>query len=395
MTKIRVYARQHARWLVGLTLALAALGWLLVHQLGSLSGGLSGGEVQAATAAVGWHGIYHDPFYLPLKLVGSVIFFLYPMHGQALTRLPNALFGGLTIISFTLLIGLWHSTRTALLTGLLFATSAWVMHVSRLASFDVMYLWAVPTLLLSNILTYRFKERAIVWYGCLIAMGLMLYIPGLIWLIILNLYFSRGQIAVAWQHFQSIWKRGLITIASLVWLPLLVIDLRRPGQLGQWLGWPAHLAGSKLLIKHFLGVPLHLFVRGPQYPDVWLGRSPILDIFALLTCVIGIYFYVTHLKATRSQYLLFGFIIGWLLIGLGGPVGLSLLVPILYVSCAAGIAYLLHEWLQVFPLNPLARSFGLSLVAIAVGLACLYNLRAYFVAWPHNSATQATFHYRR
>jgi hypothetical protein len=86
---------------------------------------------------------------------------------------------------------------------------------------------------------------------------------------------------------------------------------------------------------------------------------------------------------------------GLLLVGLGGPVGLSLLVPLLYVWAAAGIAYLTREWLQVFPNNPLARSLGLGLIVLAVGLGCIYNLRAYFVAWPHNQTTRVTFQSRR
>jgi hypothetical protein len=28
-------------------------------------------------------------------------------------------------------------------------------------------------------------------------------------------------------------------------------------------------------------------------------------------------------------------------------------------------------------------------------LSCLYNLRAYFVAWPHAATTQTTFRYHR
>ena len=52
---------------------------------------------------------------------------------------------------------------------------------------------------------------------------------------------------------------------------------------------------------------------------------------------------------------------GVVLVGLGGPVGLSILVPLLYVAVATGLAYLLHEWLKVFPNNPLARGFGIGL----------------------------------
>jgi hypothetical protein len=89
------------------------------------------------------------------------------------------------------------------------------------------------------------------------------------------------------------------------------------------------------------------------------------------------------------------FLFGFVLVGMGGPVGLSVLVPLAFVVAAAGIAYLLHEWLKVFPRNPLARGFGVALVTVAVLVSCVYNLRAYFVAWPAVDTTQTIFRYHR
>jgi len=123
--------------------------------------------------------------------------------------------------------------------------------------------------------------------------------------------------------------------------------------------------------------------------------APILDAFTLLAAALGIYFYAKHSKAWRSRTIVMMFAIGVILVALGGPVGLSLLVPLLYVTAAAGLAYILHDWLKVFPNNPLARGLGISLVALLVGLSCIYNLRAYYVAWPHNPDTKATFKYHR
>src|SRR4051812_4116202 len=131
MKQVWAYIRGHARmlWLV-----LAGLGLLslLLYRLGNLTAGLSAAEYRAANLPLGWHGIYHDPAYLPLKVVRSVLFFFFPDHGPALSRLPNVLFGFLSIVSFIWLIRIWHGKRLALITGLLFASSAWTLHVSRL-----------------------------------------------------------------------------------------------------------------------------------------------------------------------------------------------------------------------------------------------------------------------
>ncbi len=395
LQQFRGVVKEHRRFL-GWTLAmLVVVGSLLVYKLGSLVGGLSLNELAAAKAPVGWHGIYHQPLDLPLKAVRSAIFFASPDHGQTLTRLPNALFGLLAIISFGGLIRMWHGRRTAVLATLMFATSAWLLHVSRLASFDVLYLWAMSSLVCSHTLLRKYYQKPSVWYGNIVIWGLLLYIPGLVWFVLADIVVQYRYIGKGWQHHDEWWQRLLTLLIAVVWLPLLVFDLTRHGQLVAWLGLPAHFAASGTLVKQFLAVPVHLFIRGPQYPESWLGRAPILDVFALVVCALGIFFYAVHWQASRSRYLALLALMGFILVGLGGPVPLSLLVPLLYMAVATGIAYLLRDWLKTFPNNPLARGLGIGLVTVAVVLSCMYNYRAYFIAWPHNSVTKTTFRYHR
>ena len=395
MKRLGGYLRRHGRMIAWLALAAAGLGWLLLYRLGSLTGGLSASEVSAAAAVVGWHGIYHQPLYIPLKLVRSVVFVLFKDHGQFLSRLPNALFGGLTILSFGWLVRLWHGTRIAILGSLLFATSAWVLHASRLASFDVLYLWTLPTLLLFDVLLQKYGKQASVWYASILVWGCMLYIPGLIWLLLLNTYLQREYIRNGWRHFGRWWQHSLYLLAGFIWLPLLVNCIIKNSSLSNWLGLPSHWVQPLTLLKQLVAVLVHLFIRGPKYPQLWLARAPLLDIFTLAACLVGIYFYSLHWHAARSRLLGLLAATSLVLVGLGGPVAFSLLVPLMYIAAAAGLAYLLREWLSVFPNNPLARGLGLGLIILAVGLSCTYNLRAYFIAWPYNQATHAVFQYHR
>ncbi len=376
-------------------LGIGLVAGLLLYKLGSLVGGLSSQEVAAASAPVGWHGIYNDPLYLPLKAVRSVVFFLCPDHGQFLTRLPNTVFGALAVAAMFYVARVWHGRRTALLATALFVTSAWGLHVSRLASFDVLYLSAIPLLLAANIALHRHPQHWLVFYGTVLLWGSLLYVPGLVWLLAVCLYWQWDDLRAAWGHFSRVWQRTLYILAAAAWLPLLIIGLTRAGQLRLWAGLPGHFQPLVQLLKQFAAVGVHLFIRGPQYPQLWLARAPLLDIFTLVMCVLGIYFYARHPQAFRSRMLASFIATGVILVGLGGSVGLSLLVPVLYVLAAAGVAYMLHEWLQVFPFNPLARGIGLGLVCLAVALAGLYNMRAYFIAWPHTQATRTIFHYHR
>jgi hypothetical protein len=381
--------RLHVYW--WMLLGLAVIAGLLLHRLAGLTSGVSATELLAAHQPVGWHGIWHNPLNLPLKLIRLLIFALAPDHGQLLTRLPNVLFGGLSMISFGWLIWLWHGRRTALLTTALFASSAWVLHVSRLASFDVLYLWAMTSLLTIQVLLHRYAGQKRVWYLCLITWGLLLYVPGLVWLVALQVWLQRKHITGAWQDALNWTQRALSVGAAIIGLALLLIDFSRSGHFINWLGLPSQWPAVTTLLKQFVGVFVHLFIRGPQYPELWLGRAPLLDVFSLIVCIVGIYFYASHWKSSRSRAIGLFFTMSVILVALGGAVSLSLLVPLLYVAIAAGIAYLLRDWLQIFPINPLARGLGIGLISLAVIVSCLYNLRAYFVAWPYNTITRTTF----
>jgi hypothetical protein len=395
MKIIRAFLIQNARSITIYSLGCVLLALILLYHLGSLTHGLSAGELNASGIQVGLHGIYHEPLFLPLKVIRSIVFKLFKNQSPLETRLPNAFFGFLTICIFYSLIRLWHGKRTAFLAGILFATSAWILHVSRIASYDVMYLIAIPSLLLINRILYRYTKSQLAWYISLLWLILLLYVPGLIWLISPSIYFISNQLGDGWKNFSKLWQRAFSVALVLLPLVLLIIDLTRRGQLVQWLGLPSHLESIKTILKQFLAVPLHLLIRGPQYPALWLGRAMILDIFTLAMFFLGIYFYARHISAPRSQMLVSFLFVGWILIALGGPVTLSLLIPLLYIVAAMGISYFMHEWFKVFPLNPLVRGLGVSALSLMVIFACIYNMQSYFVAWPNNSATKATFVYRR
>ncbi len=377
-------------WLSGIGLVLVA--WVLLYRLGLLTHGVSASEYKVATTPVGWHGLFNQPLELPLKLVRSVVYFVFPKHGAFLSRLPSAFFGGLSVVAFAWLLRFWHGIRTAVLATVLFASSAWVLHVSRLASIDALYLLALPALLLAHVALQRRAKQKLVVYAVLLTWSLLLTIPGLVGLVLWSLIWQKTALVALWQALSAWWQRGLAVLLGLLWLPVLALDVfHHHADLLRWLGLPSHFAAPIAIVKNIGLVFEQLFVRGPNNPVLWLGRTPLMDVFTLVACLLGIYFYVRHWRAGRAR-LLGGFmIIGAVLIGLGGPVSLSLLVPLLYILAATGIAYLLHEWLTVFPINPLARGLGIGLIMLAVALSSAYNLRAYFVAWPHNPATQAAF----
>jgi len=395
MKKFSFWGENRRIFILFLIFALAIIA-VYLYRLGTLTRGISAAEAQTSIRVVGVHGIYHSPLYLPINIFRSIIFKLSITHGALLTRLPNVLFGLATIASFSWLIWLWHGRRIAIFSTILFATSAWTLHVSRIATYDILYLWGITTLLLVNALLQQKTIKSYVWYSIFLLAGLLLYIPGLIWFLLITVVFQRQTIKKIWiNDFGLWWQRTIAIVLFVIWLPLLGLNFIRSGQIVTWLGLPTKYSSLTHMSKEFIAVFVHLFVRGPMYPDLWLAKAPILDIFTLLVCLVGIYFYIKNWQSRRSRLLAAFFAVGVVLVSLGGPVVLSVLVPICYVFAATGLTYVLREWLLVFPRNPFARSLGITLVTIAVLISGVYNLRAYYVAWPHNNNTYSVFIYHR
>ncbi len=266
------------------------------------------------------------------------------------------------------------------------------MHVSRSATYDVEFLWAIPTLLALNVILYEYSDRILAVLTWLAGMLLLLCMPGMVWLIIINLVLQRNELAEAWETLETWWlKSGAIVAVIGIVGGLAALFYRRPDLLLPWAGLPAQLDDWLNVLKRFIDAFAYFIVRGPHEPGLWLGRLPILDAFVSAMLIAGLIFYGRHLSAARTRLLLLFTAVSAILTALSTSVRISSLVPLVYIIATAGLAYLLHIWLRVFPRNPLARGLGIGVVILLVSASCLYNLRAYYVAWPHNSETRQVF----
>ncbi len=371
--------------------SLAVLIYLMTVNLGKLTHGLSYSEAVTAKSKLGWHGLYNNAINLPLKVVQSAVFFKLTHLNHFLLRLPSAIFGIISVCLFSALIYMWHGKRTCFFMTILFATSAFTLHVSRLATSDIIYFWGMVMLLFNHSLFYRYNTSNLVFILNFFIWGLLLTIPGFIFFVLLDLFFQRKVLTEAWFDDRSIKIRTVSVILVLLWLPLIIHNALHIVFLKIYLGFPAHFAALSTYPKNFASIFIHLFVKGPQYPSLWLGKVPLLDFFTLSIALLGVIFYITRLDSSRSRWLFSVFILSTLLVSLKGVISFSLIVPLLYVFAATGLAFLLQKWLRVFPLNPLARSLGIGLISLAVLISAIYNLRSYFVAWRYSDTTKQTF----
>ncbi|MDB5184470.1 MAG: conserved rane protein of unknown function [Candidatus Saccharibacteria bacterium] len=365
---------------------------LFCYKLGTLTPSLSPSELLVSHTPIGWSGLAHDPLYLPLLALRSVALFFTGVPGEFVTRLPNVVIGVGTVLCLGFVLYYYHGLRIASMATALFALSAWTLHVSRYASNDVLFLAVIPFLLATQAALLQGAKRLSVVCLTLFGWGLALYIPGGIWLVLVTLWWQKKSLKIVLKIHASKKRRVAMAVSTLISLPLLIIGfVQQPALLKTWIGLPAHLDSLSHIGRNLLGIPVHLFIRGPEYPTLWLGRLPILDTISLVLAGLGIYYYGRNWKAARSRILISYALVGTLLVGLGGPVAFSLLVPLLYVSAAAGAHWLLRDWLRTFPINPFARAAGISLLTLAIAVSCFYNLRSYFVAWPNNDVTKASF----
>lgn len=388
LQKLRDFASRN--WMV-LTLHVAVFGFLaglMVWRLGDLTPGYAAIEAATHNASTPLKDIYDNPINAPFTLINHALLYINDQ-SLFLGRTISVGFSALTLGVFYFLVRNWHGTRTALYTTLLFGTSAMFLHTARLGSPEVLS-YLLFLLLAAAFWLKQRQSRWAIFLVCLIA-GLLLYVPGMAILVVIGAIWQWRIIDDAFKKHLGVVSLGALLFTAAI-APLLWALYRTPELLKTWVGLPAEGWPEILtVLKNVLLVPLQIVFRAEADPTTWLGTAPILDIFTVAMLIIGIVVYCKSIRLRRTQLLIAFFIIMSALIALGDAVSVVALLPFLYVLVAGGLYYVLHQWLTVFPRNPLARMAGVTLLSLVVLLSCAYHLRHYFVGWPQARATHEAF----
>jgi hypothetical protein len=393
MNKIRSFGSLIKNHGVLVALGVVITG-LFLYRLGSLAGpGLAPAETAALQASGSYHDIIANPLYLPLTAPRWLFTTLLPGHFNIAARLPSVLLALISIAALIYIVRHWYKQRTMFFGLVLIASSAWILHVGRLATNDIAYLAAVPILIAIHLLLYDYTEKRVVIFIAAVVFAAMLYIPGLVWLALASLIWQRSEIKDALKNLSWPLIALLAGLIILMLAPLLYGFLHNAhsSYALMWLGLPGSVPTWKEVVKNVAATISFVFVRTPADSARWLGQLPLFDAFMIISFIAGVAFYLKHISAERTKLLLLYGTLGLLLCAVGGSVTRSILVPTVYLVAIGGIAFILHQWLQVFPRNPLARRLGVGMICIAIALSCTYNLRHYFVAWPHNRETAQEF----
>lgn len=392
MKSIANFLTKHGREILALLAGFALMFLLLWFRLGSLTyGKASATEAQSQLAAKSWHAILNNPLNAPYSVVQRLVL-LSGHHGVTSMRLVSTAWAIFAMILFYIVARQWHNFRVAALATWLFITSAWFLHTARLATPEVLFLAAVLALVVLFTPNKNGRHNRLALPSILLGLAALVYVPGIIWLVVYSIVARRKNIAEAWEA-SSGWLIRTISILGsiLVLTPLVYAFYEHHSLIKKWAGFTPGFQQPIIIAKHLLSVPKQLFWQGPHDAVRWLDRLPLLGVFEIVMLVVGVYFYITHLRAARARFIITLSGIAWLIIGIGGQASISLVVPVVYLMVATGIAYMMHDWYKVFPRNPIARSVGVGIIAVAVLLTSVYQTRSYFVAWRYSPETRQSF----
>lgn len=367
---------------------LVGAGSLLFFKIGTLPGGYSAAELATTQQADSWKHIFDEPLNAPFLAIVHALSYAHD-NTLLISRIVAGVCGLLALALFYILARHWHGEKVALFGTALFGTSAWYLHISRFGTPEVLLFGLLA--LLACYLWLRRTSSGIALLFSFILVALLLYTPGMVWFIAIGVisqwkavdrYFKRNLWAVT--------AGGLLLIIALI--PLGLAIYHDPELAKIYAGFPANGWPMPLdVLRNMAEVPIHLFFQGPVDPERWLGKLPVLDFFTIAMFFLGAYLYLRNAKLKRVWLVASVLLVGTALIGLGGGVTLTILLPFVYIVAAAGVGCMLDRWTAVFPRNVIARSFGYGMLCVAVATVFWYSIRHYFVAWPHAAATKGVY----
>ena len=389
----RILSTAEMSWRITSTLIIvgAVLGLLLFAQLDSLLPGYAPQEVATAKQSQSLRVIVDNPVNAPFKVISYGIAQLTDDILLSL-RITAAIFGSLTALLFYLGVRHWHSGRVSFLATLLFGTSAWFLHTARLGTADIMFPFSILLLAVAGYWVVNSRRSGFSYIAILLALSASLFVPGIVWFVIGALAVRRGKdIRAIIQHFSLPQIIGfLVLLVFIVLGPIVAAIINQPLLALDFMGLPSSYPPALDVLQQLALVPFSLFIATGTDPAVWLGSLPYLDIFTSVMFFLGVYYYYKYRALDRAKFLLIFIVVSALLISLGA-VSESILIPAIYIAAAGGIALLLSQWMTIFPKNPLAQNVAITLIAVAVGVSTIYNLRAYFIAWPQAPDTRAAY----
>ena len=332
-------------------------------------------------------GFLSDISYAPLK-AGQKIMVLADDNNATLIRFVSVVAVVVASCLLYLLLRHWHTRRVSLMATFLFATSSVSLQFAHTSNKHAMLLGVIPTLLLCSV---WFKSKKTLSRLPLISalMALTLYVPGMLVILPALALVYRRRLLLVWRYVGKHTRNVSLALFVLLASPLVAAVAMRPAQLKGLLGFAGPFDISSIRDRA-ISIPDQLLYRGFDDPALWLVGTPILDVATLAFVLLGVYSYVKGPHPLRFRILV-GLVIGVVGLVVLGAVPIYLLLPLVYIFAASGIALLLQQWFTVFPRNPFARNFAVVWMIILLVIVAGYHVRRSYLAWPNAPATKQAY----
>lgn len=389
MKKIWIVLLAMSRTVILACVGIGIVIGLMLFNLEGLTPGLSETEIatyqSASSLSVIGENIVNAPYKLAILFMTSVFDSAFGL------RLTGALIGGGSIVIFFLLARRIFELNIAIATSLMFATSSLLLAMSRIATPHVMLLSLLSIIAAGFYL--RFSKRTdIGWVLAAFVVGLSLYVPGMVIFVLAAAIWQFKSIRRVLEQIKTPYVIAAAVVFGMLCIPLFVSLVRDISLWRGYIGLPEETVAAIDMLR-FIGRNIaSLFVFSQAGVTYWLGRQPVLDIFAAVMFVYGIYALIKQHRLERPWMIGGIFLLGLAWTGITtNQYGLLLLLPFVYMVVGFGIQQLANKWFTVFPKNPIARYSGAALIAIAVILSVNFQAHRYFVAWPNHDATKQLY----
>ena len=294
------------RWpkILFLILALCYPVFLLLYKLTSLVRGVSASESNLISASqTAFSNIFSNPVDLPIHILRRMLIKLLPNHQLFGLRFINIVIGLILLISMLYIIKIWYGNRAVIYGFFILSSSAWLLHISRIGSDNIMLLASLPIIFAGLVALDEYPQS---WKILFLNLGiwlLLIYSPGIFWFLLINFFFYRHSIAEAFSNLSNKFRviAGLIIILGLTPLIYGLINQANLNIILAISGLPADLPQWSNLLNNVYHNLIFINFYGVFSSDEWLGHLPLLDIFLSAMFLTGLLFSLSAFPSISNQ----------------------------------------------------------------------------------------------
>lgn len=377
------------RYVAGIAVFLVVTLSLVLIRIDLAPTGLSKADMNSALASATFDfttPLAQSMIDLPYKLLQKLSMSLFGITDFGII-LPSMIMAIATAIAFIAMVNRWFRLNVALITSLIFVTSAAFLTMARTGHASIMTSFWLSLLLLAatNIIHPQGKTK--LWFiAAVFIVPLSLYTPLMVYplmaIFIAGFFHPHVRFTLSRTNKNQL-IIGIVTML-LILVPLIASIALHHDRWLELLGIPATLpamselvSNAKFVIKSFFNLGGTAIGEIPQ---------PLFGAASLIIIILGFLKTIQDWYSARS-YMLLIWATFFIPIALFNPSQLLIALVPGYLFMAIGIETLIREWYKLFPTNPYARLAGLLPLIVLLGGIMLSNVAQYFYGYLYGTPT--------